>query len=127
MIKNVMKRQVSFIQLSNFFHLAEFQNGFFCFIFEKMSSSVPMLLVMLFAHVGKLSNSRSQVFFKTSLLKTFTTVNFTFTKIFKQLKYQREASSLKLNNFGFKFFQVRFFQKQLPGGGLFKMCGLQIY
>ena len=30
-----------------------------------------MLLAMLFAHVGKLSNSRSQMFLKTVVLKIF--------------------------------------------------------
>ena len=36
-----------------------------------MSSSLPMLLVMLFAHVAKRSNSRSHMFFKTGVLKNF--------------------------------------------------------
>ena len=44
-------------------------NGFFGFAFEKMSSSIPVLLVMLFANVGKRSNSRWQMFFKTGVLK----------------------------------------------------------
>ena len=57
----------------------------------------------------------------------FTTANFTFTKICKQLKLQREASILKLNNFGFKFSQVYIFQNQSPGGVLLKRCGLQLY
>ena len=35
-----------------------------------MSSSLPMLLVMLFDHVAKLSNSRSQMFFKRGVLNT---------------------------------------------------------
>ena len=39
MIKRIMKRQV-------FLHLAEFYNGFFCFAFEKLSFSLPMLLVV---------------------------------------------------------------------------------
>ena len=34
-----------------------------------MSSLLQMLLVALFAHVGKCSNSRSQIIFKTSVLK----------------------------------------------------------
>ena len=34
-----------------------------------MSSSIPVLLVMLFANVGKRSNSRWQMFFKTGVLK----------------------------------------------------------
>ena len=42
----------------SFFHLAEFWNDFSCFVFEKMSSSLSMLFVMLFAHVEKRSNSR---------------------------------------------------------------------
>ena len=57
MIKSIMKRQIFFSQLS-------FRMLFlFCFVFEKMSSSLPMLLVMLFAHVGKRSNSRSKMLF----------------------------------------------------------------
>ena len=62
MIKSIMKRYV-------FFHLTEFWNGFICFVFEKMSSSHPMLLVKLCVHVGKRSNSRSQMFFKIGVLK----------------------------------------------------------
>ena len=40
-----------------------------CFVFEKISSSLPILLVMLFAHVAKLYNNHSQVFFKIGVLK----------------------------------------------------------
>ena len=36
-----------------------------------MSSSIPMFLVMLLAPVGKRSNSRSQMFSKTGILKNF--------------------------------------------------------
>ena len=61
-----MKRQV-------FFHLAEFQNGFLCFVFfNGFLSSLPMLLIIFFSHVGKRSNSCSQmVFFTTGVLKNF--------------------------------------------------------
>ena len=52
-----------------YFHIAKFSMIFF--VFEKMSSSIPMFLVMLLAHVGKRSNSRSQMFFKTGVLKNF--------------------------------------------------------
>ena len=65
----------------SFFHLAKFWMFFSflrkcplqlpCFVFEKMSSSIPMLLVMLLAHIGKGSNSRSQMFSKTGALKNF--------------------------------------------------------
>ena len=41
-----------------------------CFVFEKMSSSIHMVL-MLFIHVGKRSNSRLQMFFKTGVLNNF--------------------------------------------------------
>ena len=44
---------------------------FLCFVFEKMSSSLAMLLAMLLVHVGKRSNSRSQMFFETGVLKNF--------------------------------------------------------
>ena len=53
----------------SFFHIAKF--SIFVFVFEKMSSSIPMFLVMLLAHVGKRSNSRSQMFSKTGVLKNF--------------------------------------------------------
>ena len=53
----------------SFFHIVKFY--FFCFVFEKMSCSIPMFLVMLLAHVGKRSNSRSQMFSKTGVLKNF--------------------------------------------------------
>ena len=36
---------------------------FFCFVFEKISTSLPILLVMLFVHAGKRSSSCSQCFF----------------------------------------------------------------
>ena len=42
-----------------------------CFVFEKMSTSFHMLLIMLFIHVEKRSNSRSQMLFKTGVLKSF--------------------------------------------------------
>ena len=54
-----------------FFHLAEIYNVFFCFVFEKIPSSLPVLLAMLFAHLAKLSNRRSQMFVKTGVLKNF--------------------------------------------------------
>ena len=56
---------------ASFFHLALDLEWFCCFIFEKVSSSLPMLLVMLVADVAKGSNSRSQMFFKTDVLKNF--------------------------------------------------------
>ena len=45
-------------------------NGFF-FVFEKMSSLIPMFLLMLHAHAGKCSNSCSQMFCKTGVGKNF--------------------------------------------------------
>ena len=60
-----MKRQV-------FFHLAKFwMVSWFCFVFEEISSSIPMLLVTFLAHRRKRSNSLSQMFFKTGVLKNF--------------------------------------------------------
>ena len=64
MIKN-HKRASFFIELS-------FRTFFFCFVFEKTSSSLPML----FVYVGKrsrksLRSSRSQMFFKIGVLKKF--------------------------------------------------------
>ena len=43
---------------------------FFCFVFLR-KSPLHMLLIMLFIHVGKCLNSRSQRFFKTDVLKNF--------------------------------------------------------
>ena len=55
---------------ASFFYLAEFQNVFFSlFLFWNLFSSLHMLLVMLFIHVGKRSNGRSLMFFKTGVLK----------------------------------------------------------
>ena len=45
--------------------------GVFFFVFKKMSSSIPMFLVTLLAHVGKRSNSRSQMFSRAGVLKNF--------------------------------------------------------
>ena len=58
-----MKRQ-------DFLHLVLFRMIFlFCFVFEKMSSSLHMLLVMFFIQLEKRSNNGSQMFFKTGALK----------------------------------------------------------
>ena len=64
--KNIMKRQVFFS------YSWVFERFLFCFIFEKMSSSLPVL----FVHIGKCSSenlrsSRSQMFFKIGVLKNF--------------------------------------------------------
>ena len=58
-----MKRQV--------FSSGKDLEWFFCFVFEKMSSSLPIFPVMLVAHVAKRSNRCSQMFFKTGVLKNF--------------------------------------------------------
>ena len=85
MIKSVMKWQV-------FLHLAQCQNDFFCFLFEKISFSLPMLLAMLFVNVGKRSNSSSQIFYrKTSVLESF------FNKI-AGLKLELYFFSVKLGH-----------------------------
>ena len=62
---------------------------FFCFVFEEISSSIPMFLVMSLAHRGKRSNSRSQMFFKTGVLTNFAIftcslrpVHYTFPKFY---------------------------------------------
>ena len=67
MIKN-HKRASFFIELS----FRTLERFFFYFVFEKTSSSLPML----FVHVGKrsrksLRSSRSQMFFKIGVLKKF--------------------------------------------------------
>ena len=65
-IKSIMKRQVLFIQL--------IRNVFFtfccllCYLFLKKCLLHFLLLVMLFAHVAKRSNSRSQIFLKQVFL-----------------------------------------------------------
>ena len=66
---------------ASFFHLAQFQYGSFCFVFEKTSSPPPTQFALLFVHVEKRSNcdirgktlrsSRSQMFFKVGVLKNF--------------------------------------------------------
>ena len=43
---------------------------FFCFVFEKISFLLPILL-MSFGHVAKRPNNRSHIFFKTDVLKNF--------------------------------------------------------
>ena len=59
---------------AHFFHLDDkksllnFLLLIMLFVFEKMSSSLPVAS-MLFAHVAKRSNSCSQIFFKASALK----------------------------------------------------------
>ena len=72
MIKSIMKRQVFFIYLS--FRMFFFLCFFVCFWFVVFDffSSIHILLVMLFIHAAKRSNSLSQLFFKTGVLKNFT-------------------------------------------------------
>ena len=67
----------------SFFHLAKFWMVLFllflrkcplqfpCFISEKISFSIPLLLVILLAHVGKRSSSHSQTFSKTVVFQYF--------------------------------------------------------
>ena len=64
-------------------------NVFFLFCFWGNISSIPMLFVMLFAHGGKSSNSRSQMLFKTGVVKNFAVltcsvrpVHYTFQKFY---------------------------------------------
>ena len=49
MIRNIMKRQV-------FLSSSCVLEWFFCFVFEKAASSLPMELVMLFIDIGTRSN-----------------------------------------------------------------------
>ena len=56
------KRNDKEYEKASFFHIAEYSNGFCFFVFEKTSSSLPVL----FVHVGKsssetLRSSRSHV------------------------------------------------------------------
>ena len=71
MIKSIMKRQVFFIQLSLRIFFFFFFFLFFFFAFDKVTSSLSMLLVALFFLVEKRSNSRLQIFFKIGGLKNF--------------------------------------------------------
>ena len=66
-----------------------------------MSSSPHMLLVMLFIHVGKRSNSRSQMFFKTGALKNFA--------IFTGKNLCWNLFLKKLQNEGLRFFKEHLF------------------
>ena len=65
MIKNIMKTQV--------FSSSRVLECFFVIIIFFLLRKCPlhMLLVMFFIHLGKLSNSRSQMFFKAGVLKNF--------------------------------------------------------
>ena len=66
MIKNIMKTQV--------FSSSRVLECFFVIIiifFLLRKCPLHMLLVMFFIHLGKLSNSRSQMFFKAGVLKNF--------------------------------------------------------
>ena len=63
MIKSIIKKQVSLCSLD--------LDWFFWFVFEKVSSSLPMLLVMLVAHVAQRSKSHSQMLFNTVVLRNF--------------------------------------------------------
>ena len=67
MVKSIMKRQIF---LSSWVFVVVVV-VVVVVVFEKMSSLLPMLLVLLFIHVGKRSNSLSQMFFKTGALKNF--------------------------------------------------------
>ena len=76
----------------SFFHLAKFWMVFF--LFEKMSSSIPMLLVMLLAHVGKGLNSRPQMFSKTGVLEDiaiFTEKNLCWSLFLRKLQGWRRT------------------------------------
>ena len=81
-----------------FFHLAKFWMDFFCFVSEKILSSIPMLLVMLIAQVGKRSNSRSWMFSKAGVLKNFaifTGTNLCWSLFSIHFKYWRPAFLFK--------------------------------
>ena len=55
---------------ASFFHLAD-KTFFLHFHLLVILFFIQFLLLVLFAHVSKHSNSRSQVFFKTGVLKNF--------------------------------------------------------
>ena len=123
----------------SFFHLAKFWIFLFlflrkfslqspCFVFEKISSSIPMWLAMLLAHVGKSSNSRSQMFYKTGALKhfvIFTGKNLCWNLFLIKFQDWRPASLFK------KRFQRRRFSsniaKFLKTAFLLKTCSLYHY
>ena len=70
MIKNIMKRQV-------FSYSWVFERFLFCFIFEKTSTSLPMLFVHIENSSSEtLRSSRLQMFFKISVLKNFSSLFF---------------------------------------------------
>ena len=83
----------------------------FCFVFEEMSSSLSMLLVMLFVHVGKRWNSSSNMFFKIGVLKRFA--------IFTGKKLRWSLFEIKLQDWRPTFLlknrlQYRWFQVNIP-------------
>ena len=124
----------------SFFHLAKFWIFFLflflrkfsvqspCFVFEKMSSSIPIWLAMLLAHVEKSSNSHSQMFYKTGALKhfvIFTGKNLCWNLFLIKFQDWRPASLFK------KRFQRRRFSsniaKFLKTAFLLKTCSLYHY
>ena len=64
MIKSIMKGYAFFIQVI-------LRMFFFSFVFEKISSLLPIMLVTLFGHAGKRSNSCSQIYLKTGVFLRF--------------------------------------------------------
>ena len=95
---------------------------FFCLLFEKMPSSLHVLLVMLFIYVRKRSSSRWQMFFKTGVLKNFamfTRKHLCWSLFLKKLQDWRPTFSLKkickiLQDFEYcKIFKNSFFIEHL--------------
>ena len=95
-----------------------------CFVFEKISSSIPMLFVMLL----KRSDSRSQMFSKTGFLKNFakfTGKNLCWSLFLKKFQVWRTVFLFK------KRLQRRCFSvniaKFLRTAVLLKTCSLYLY
>ena len=119
MIKSIMKRYDFFICL-NFEWLF--------FVFEKMFSLIPLLFVMLLVHVGKRSNSCSQMFSKTRVLinfAIFTVKNLCWSLSLIKFQDWRSTFSSK------KRLQCRCFSvnigKFLRTSFLLKACSLQLF
>ena len=89
---------------ASFFHLADKKCllhflllVMFCFFLKKCLLHI-LLLVMLFAHVVKRSNSRSQIFFKTGVLKNFAILigkHLCWSRFLKKFQYWRPAFLFK--------------------------------
>ena len=109
---------------ASFFIYPTFRMIFIVF-FKKMSPSLHMLLVILFIHMEKRPKSRSQVFFKTGVLKhfaIFTGKHLCWCLFLIELLDWRPAFSLKMR-LQYRFFPVNI-ARFLKTAFLWNTCSL---